>query len=133
MAERLNIDAEFGLADVLAGRATWQQAVVRVPPGRVHVLDCGPSTSVSEIRQAKSAALEALLTDLKRRYRAVLIDGGTYDNELLARWASHCDGVYVLLELRSTSPDNAARAIEQLRGTGARVLGCVLARGGLNG
>lgn len=130
VAAKLNIDAEFGLADVLAGRATWQQAVVRVPPGRVHVLDSGPSTSLDELLQSPPEVLAALLADLKRRYRVVLIDGGTTDNELLSRWAVACDGAYLMLELSATSPDGATRAVEQLRAAGAQVLGCVLARGG---
>lgn len=130
LAARLNIDAEFGLGDVLADRVAWQQSVVRIAPGRVHVLGGGGAGHSVEM-PAEPERLARLVADFKRRYRVVLIDAGTFDSDSVACWSGMCDGTYLLLELSSTPPEAAARSIDRVRAAGGKTLGCVLTRGGL--
>lgn len=128
LARRLGIDAAYGLADVLAGRVGWQEAVVRIPPGCVQVL---ASCSKRVIAAPDLATrLNAFVADLKRRYRAVIIDGGIASSAEATAWPAVCDAVYLCLELEETSTRGTAEAVSQLRRAGGRVLGCIATRDG---
>jgi Mrp family chromosome partitioning ATPase len=126
LARRLNIDAAYGLADVLGGRVGWQEAVVRIPPGCVQVLaSCAKRVPATDDLPAR---LMAFLADVKRRYRAVIVDGGIASSAEATHWPAVCDGVYLCLEFEETGTKSAAEAVSLLRRAGGRVLGCVATR-----
>ncbi|MBX3413847.1 MAG: CpsD/CapB family tyrosine-protein kinase [Pirellulales bacterium] len=126
LAQRLNIDAAHGLADVLAGRVGWQEAVVRIPPGCVQVLaSCAKRVPAAAELPSR---LSAFLGEVKRRYRAVIVDGGMASSAEATHWPGVCDGVYLCVEFEETSTKSAAEAVSLLRRAGGRVLGCVATR-----
>jgi hypothetical protein len=75
---------------------------------------------------ADAARWGAALSELRRAYQLVLIDGsaaGEFEAELAARFA---DAVYLVIALGRTGRRAARQAVAALRAAGGRVLGCVV-------
>jgi hypothetical protein len=75
---------------------------------------------------ADAARWGAALSELRRAYQLVLIDGsaaGEFEAELAARFA---DAVYLVIVLGRTGRRVARQAVAALRAAGGRVLGCVV-------
>jgi tyrosine-protein kinase Etk/Wzc len=117
---------EPGLTDVLVGRAQVREAI---RPNVVTGLDVLPSGAIppnpSEL--LGSAAMHALIGDLRRDYQYILIDTPptlpVTDDSVVA---SAADAAILVLKSGDTEEAAAQRALEQLRRVHARVAGAVL-------
>jgi capsular exopolysaccharide synthesis family protein len=115
-----------GLGDILAGRASLEEALRSTDIERLDVLSSGQDIlNPSELLD--SPAFAALLDELKCRYDRILIDsppiGIVTDAQILS---ALCGLTLLVLRAQRTSRLLARQAREALRTVGARVVGAVV-------
>jgi capsular exopolysaccharide synthesis family protein len=127
----LHVDRVPGLTDVLAGRASTEQARRRVslPEHATGTLDfiAGGTTIPNPAEVAGSQVMRDLLTELASRYDAVVLD--TPPLSLVTDAAvtgTVADGVIVVARMGATHRDALRHAVEELRSIGAPLVGMVL-------
>lgn len=115
-----------GLADVLAGDASLDDAVRPTHVDGLHALPCG-TLPANPAELIESARLQDLLRELRARFDYVLLDsppaGGLIDASLLAALA---DGVLLVVEPRRFDWRVLRGTVRQLERSGARLYGVVL-------
>jgi len=115
--ELVVVDADFRRAELTA-----RLGVLAV---RGTALPGVASPAVPEERLLKSYRWERLLADLQRRFRLVVVDGGSWPDVQEVPGASCCDSTYLLVTLGHTAYGRAAQAAAALRRQGARLSGCI--------
>ena len=123
---RFRIPAEPGLAGVLRGECSLEEAIVVCGDDNVHVLPAGKLTD-SPHTMLGNGALSSLLEALSARYRYILINTppilGGAEALLLAKVADGC----LLCALRNSSrADELRKASTRLAASGSRLIGAVL-------
>jgi len=122
----LDLPREPGLADVLEGKTSLDQALqVDVLPG-LDVLTAGPVVdSPSDLLTSRT--MEDLLNHLDERYNYVIIDSppilAVTDAAVLA---GHADGAVLVVRSGNTDQRAAMRARTQLERVGVEILGVLL-------
>lgn len=118
-----------GLSTVLQGHATLDDVVVSGAPStppNLDVIPCGPPPE-RPAELLESAALAELLAQLRERYDVIVLDSPPVlpvaDPLILARVV---DGVVLVPRVGRTTRGQLLRTVEQLRRSGARLLGLVL-------
>jgi Mrp family chromosome partitioning ATPase len=125
MGARLGLESHQGLADVLAGRASWREAVV--PSGRqgVSVLGRG-QTAHQDGGHLPSGALADLFAELRPRFRLVVLGANATCHDDLSPLARFCDGGYLVVQLGHTPRRAAKKALQAFDKSGLPLLGCVV-------
>lgn len=123
---RFGIDRGPGLAEVLRGEVTLEDAIVRPDGGRVHVLTAG-AVNGNPHELLGNGALKELLHDAAETYAYVIVDTSPVlaaaESLVLAKLADAC----VLCALRHVSRgDQIRQACQRLAAAQTRVLGAVL-------
>lgn len=122
-----------GLADILAGDASPEEAIRGTRIGGLDVLPCG-TVPANPAELIESARLQELLASLRARYEYVLLDsppaGGLVDASLLSSLA---DGVLFVIEPGRFDWRAIRGALRQLERAGARVYGAVLNKADADG
>jgi capsular exopolysaccharide synthesis family protein len=118
--------APCGLADVIAGRVAWRDAVRPGPVPNLFVLPCGPLPP-NPAELLTSPKFQAVLDEVRAEYDIVLVD----TPPLLAvtdpcAVAPRVDGVILTLRLSKKSGPQAERAREILASLGVKVVGVVV-------
>jgi capsular exopolysaccharide synthesis family protein len=115
-----------GLADLLLGRATPDQAVQATPIAGVSLLPCG-KRDVPVFERYTSPRMREVFTELKARYDLVLVDStpGVVSGDAQAI-ASHCDAVVLVVRALSEKRGLVLRLRNQLGDCGAEFLGVVV-------
>lgn len=118
--------APCGLADVIAGRINWRDAVRPGPVPNLFVLPCGPLPP-NPAELLTSPEFQAVLDEVRAEYDFVLVD----TPPLLAVTdpcvvAPRVDGVILTLRLSKKSGPQAERAREILSSLGVKVIGVVV-------
>ena len=120
----LGLRPEAGLAEVLMGQASLDEAIVRVEGTELDVLPVR-STPVNPAELLASRQMKKLLEDVAQRYDRVVLDLpctlGLPDAKTVSEL---CDGVVFVVRADRTPQDEVAAAIEIL--DRRRVLGVVL-------
>jgi capsular exopolysaccharide synthesis family protein len=115
-----------GLADLLAGDASLEQALRPTHVDGLAALPCG-TLPANPAELIESARLQDLLRELRARFDYVLLDsppaGGLIDASLLASLA---DGVLLVVEPRRFDWRVLRGTVRQLERSGARLYGVVL-------
>jgi len=128
LARVLDLPDAVGLSNILVGLNTFQDAVQATQFENLDVLVCGPLPP-SPAELLGSGAMRQLVQEQSRRYDQVIIDGAPIlvvaDNYLLAEAV---DGVLMVLRAGENTRGLAQRAVRQVRGLRARLLGAVLNR-----
>ncbi len=117
-----------GLADVLTGKAAWQQAVRSTRLPNIEMLPGQPLEKETDGEPFPPPAdrWAAALRQFRQQYQFVLIGVSPGDNPAapaMARWA---DATYLLIRPGHTGQRAARQAVRTLRRCGGRVLGCLL-------
>ena len=123
-ADYLALDAPVGLSEVLAGKATLDEAIVRLEPAGLHLLPGGtPHDSVAEI--LSGPRFSALLAELRREFNFIIIDapplGIFTDASVLINRA---DAALLVVRANRTRYAQVERVLEPL--PRERMLGIVL-------
>jgi Mrp family chromosome partitioning ATPase len=128
LGQRLALDPDLGLGELLAKDANRAEAVVESPIPHLFLL--GRGRREADLSQPSSLALfEELLRELRPDFDHILIDGGalaTSPDSLMV--ASKADGVILVVQAERTGSDTVREASDQLRMAGANLLGVVLNR-----
>jgi len=125
LTARLGVLAVRGTAQALLPACAWQEALRPTALAGVSLLPGVASPAVPEERLLKSYRWERLLADLQRRFRLVVVDGGSWPDVQEVPGASCCDSTYLLVTLGHTAYGRAAQAAAALRRQGARLSGCI--------
>jgi len=129
--EAFGLDGSIGLTNVLVGQATLEQAVQRPTHNgavleNLHVLTAGPSPP-NPAELLGSENMRKLLSEAREKYDRVILDSAPVlfvaDASILAGLS---DGVIVVVKAAKNTRNVAARAVDQLKGVRARILGGVL-------
>lgn len=124
LSRNLGMARECGLAEVLTSRAELHDAIHLSEHGQA-VLPAG-IVDAEALEAFDTAALPALLEDLKKLYDWVIIDSpallGVTDSAALAAVA---DGILVLARAHSTTAGDARAAADMLENVGATLIGVV--------
>jgi succinoglycan biosynthesis transport protein ExoP len=131
--DALRVSRAPGLTEMLGGRLESGPAVQEVAGTRLRVIASG-SASAAPAEALKPAALRALLTVLRERFRWVVVDTSPLEAVSDASTlAALGDGVVLVVAADRTPWAAAAQTIERLDQLGCRVLGVVLNRARLEG
>jgi receptor protein-tyrosine kinase len=115
-----------GVADVLAGRASMQQALRRWIVGGLDVLPAGPVPPNSSELLASPAA-DAMLDDVGKHYSFVILDvPALLPVADAAAVAARADGAVLVVRYGKTSEEQVAGAVSALGVVQAPVLGIAL-------
>ena len=138
LAGCLGVEAGRGLADVLAGTASWQEVVrdtivprLRVLPGvELPSPDGRPSRpfggGLSQTTTDGRVNWGPLLEDVNSKFRLVLIDTASLAYPEVAPIAHWCHGAYLVVRLNQTPRRAVGAAVESISNCGGRVLGSVV-------
>ncbi|MCG6568061.1 polysaccharide biosynthesis tyrosine autokinase [Tessaracoccus sp. ZS01] len=126
VGERLRIDSQLGLSDVLTGRGSLQDLIIDVAPGYLSVLPSGTvPPNPSEL--LGSEAMGHLLATVERQYDYVLLDAPPLlpvtDAVVLAAEAG---GAVVVSRSGTVRRQQLAAALDVLESADATLLGVVL-------
>jgi capsular exopolysaccharide synthesis family protein len=115
-----------GLADIFSNGQSEESAIQSLPAQNLHILSAGSKNrNLSEIFD--STVFAKLLNSMKSHYRYVVIDvPALSEDRSVARLASLCDGVVLVVEAEHIRWEVAQKAKEQLLDLKANVLGVVL-------
>ena len=119
--------SEIGLADVLAGPATLEQAIAQSPEvPALHVLGCG-SRSRLPTELTDHRAFPEVLAQMKTQFDMIIFDGAplTFVADSI-NLASRVDGVIAVLRAGMITRGTVGRIREQLRQVRANLVGIVL-------
>ncbi|MDP3972829.1 MAG: polysaccharide biosynthesis tyrosine autokinase, partial [Candidatus Nanopelagicales bacterium] len=122
----LGISPAVGLTDVLSGRQSLENALVKWGRGLIDVLPAGKAPpNPSELLSSKHMAI--LIDQLEKQYDYVIIDSAPL---LLvsdaAQLAAHAGGALLVVRYGQTSRDAVTRAATALAQVNARMLGTVI-------
>ncbi len=124
----LGVRTSPGLSTLLCGKAEAAEAIVSTAVPGLDLLPSGPvPPNPAELLDSSSfdAVLNALRAD--DRYDGVILDAPpilTVTDAVLI--SARVDGTLLVVESDATTRDDARRAVEKLRQSGARLLGAVL-------
>ncbi|SDL81876.1 polysaccharide biosynthesis tyrosine autokinase [Tessaracoccus oleiagri] len=126
VANRMRLDSQLGLSDVLTGRGRLQELVINVIPGRLAVLPAGTvPPNPSEL--LGSEAMAHLLTSVERQYDYVVFDAPPLlpvtDSVVLAAQAG---GAVVVVRSGVVKTTQLEGAVELLRAGEVTIFGIVL-------
>jgi len=126
VAEYFEIDGTVGLANVLAGQITLEEALVEWPRGPLHILPSGTvPPNPSEMLGSKQ--MLTTLADLRKYFDAVIIDAAPLllvsDAAILS---SAADGAIIVVRHGKTTREQLDHAIQSLAQVDAHLLGSVL-------
>jgi capsular exopolysaccharide synthesis family protein len=123
----LGMNNEVGLSDVFRGKVTLQNALRLWRDGKIAVITAGaPPPNPAELLSSKK--MDQILASLKEIADSVIIDGPPFVVSDAAILASKVDGVVLVIRPGFTRRTAAKAMIEQVKRSGARVVGVVLNR-----
>jgi len=129
LAERSDLCCEHGLADVLAGRVGWQDAIRETAHPGLFLLP-GKWDQASyrhkSFRKAVPIRLAEVLGELRLAHRPVVVDAVLSSPREMGDWAAMCDAVVLLARLGVTPRRLVRETVGAIRAGGGHVLGCVL-------
>lgn len=126
VASRLGLPARPGVREVLAGTASFDQALQETEQEGLFALTAGTTDAPSGLRFV-SETVRSLLRQLRQRFDLVFVDGADWDGRSeLTVLGTACDAVYLVLpgtEAESRAVDDLLRSIPE---QGGRLAGCIL-------
>ena len=121
-----NVSNSVGLTDILTGKTTFEETVIRTEIGKLKVLPSGKiPTNPTEL--LSSYMMKELLQKASEQYDTVIIDSSSVlevaDTNILA---NQCDGVLLVLHQGKTQLEKAAEAKKILEFSNAKIAGVIL-------
>ncbi len=130
LGQRLGLQSECGLAALLAGEASDEQAVVRSPGGRFDLVLAGGLPESFNPELMANGMFSACIARWRKQYDFVLLDSPPLlrvaDAQILA---GHADGTVMVLRSSHDRRAEALQAFAQLHAAGGALLGTVLIGG----
>jgi hypothetical protein len=120
----LGLAAEAGLAEVLKGRVSWQQAIRPTATPGLCVLPAGRLQPPSLL--GEDSRLTSLCKELSTRWDLVLIDGGCVADTAAESVMTAGRNVYLVVRLGETQTAAAAQACKTIGQAGAKLRGSIV-------
>jgi len=118
--------SDFGLTNLLYGEATGEQVIRPSGVDNLDVIDAGPMPA-NPTELLASANLTRLISDYRRHYDRIIIDGPPILLVTGAKVIAGCtDGTILVFNADMTRRGAAQRAVRELRAINVTILGCVL-------
>jgi len=126
---KFGVENDYGLSDILIGRATLSQCVQRTDRPGVDVLTSG-AHSPNPIKLLQSNRFDALLREARERYVTVIVDAPAlvpvFDAAIVA---AKTDGTVLIVSADRTDVRSTRKALARLEGVGINdLLGAVVNR-----
>ena len=124
LADYLGIETDKGLSDILAGRSTLQNSIIRLEPAGLHLLPGGEARSdVAEL--ISGPKFKEILREARELFDYVIIDApplGIFTDATVL--INHADGAMLVIRANKTRYSELDRILESL--PRERMLGVVL-------
>lgn len=128
LAKLLNLKTGPGLAEVIRGEVSYQEAICPTHQDNVSLIPAGSSGTHNPAKLLGARRTEDFLRFLRREHHYVLIDmppaHSFADVGILGQL---CTGVILVVRMNRTSEPAAKRTVRLLQSNKINVLGCVLA------
>jgi succinoglycan biosynthesis transport protein ExoP len=125
VSDVFDVDSEIGLTDVLARKASLEQALTTFDDGRLALLTSGP-IAANPSEALGGSGMKEVLAQLAARYEYVIIDTPPVlpvtDATVLAPMV---DGVVLVTRLGRTNRNQVTHAVAAIRRVNATILGLV--------
>lgn len=130
LSKRMGIDAKIGLAAILAGKATDEEAIQPGGQDKLKVIVAGEIPPEYHSELLANGVFASCLARWKKEYDFVLLDSPPVLPVVDARiLAGHADGTIMVLRASQCLRAEVVQAYDDLTAAGARVLGTVLVGG----
>jgi hypothetical protein len=126
VATMMRVAPSPGVADVLARRIGWAEAITSVLVSRGRSVDVLPSGTITGTLQAVSEEFSAEVQRLGRRYDTVVLSASTPEQGTVASVAAAAGEVVICLRLARTTHASLRALLAAVDMSGARVRGLVL-------
>lgn len=123
LSEGMKCGQQPGLTELLNSGAASKECCVPTATSGLSFLPAGQLRHYDV--SSAGAGLEKSLQNLTNEHGCVLIEVGTADSPNAASLARQADATYLVVELGAVETIAARKALNDLRATGARVLGCI--------
>ena len=117
-----------GLSDVLAGRATLNDAISPTPLGNLFLLPAGTSRDLNPTELLNSQNAARIFDEIRERYHYALVDTPP------VQWLSDigvigalCSGIVVVVRMNKTASHLVRQSVHWLQANSLNVLGCIAA------
>lgn len=125
--EFLNLPNRIGLSDVLRDHASLQSVAQKYRADRLSVITSG-NLPPNPVEVLSSEKMGRILSDMKREYDTVIIDGPPFLLADASVLAAKVDGVLLVIQSKHTQATHAMSMLDQLERAGARIVGVALNR-----
>jgi Mrp family chromosome partitioning ATPase len=115
-----------GLSDVLFDGVDWRGVLAPARDNRVRLLTAGRPLARGDSIASATARLGPTASEIKTRYRYLIVHAGPPTNPLTAAWVQAADLIYLVVRLGQTTRRDARAAKRTLQRDGAIVHGSIL-------
>ena len=128
LAKMFKMPNSPGLSDVLAGRATLEEAISVTPLGNLSVLTAGTSQDLNPPELLNSQTAARVFDEIRERYHYTLVDTPP------VQWLSDigvigalCSGIVMVVRMNKTASHLVRQSVHWLQANNLNVLGCIAA------
>jgi Mrp family chromosome partitioning ATPase len=117
-----------GLSDVLAGRATLEDAIQQTPFGNLFVLPSGTCHEINSAELLNSNAANKVFDEIRERFHYTLVD--TPPVQALSDVGvigALCSGLVMVVRMNKTGAHVVRQSLHWLQANNLQVLGCIAA------
>ncbi|MFH1416846.1 MAG: CpsD/CapB family tyrosine-protein kinase [Planctomycetota bacterium] len=117
-----------GLADVLAGHATLEQAIARTPLANLSLLPAGKCHGLNPTELLNSSTASRVFDEIRERYQVVLVDTPPVQKlSDVGVVGALCTGVLMVVRMHSTPTNIVQQSVHWLQSNNLNVIGCLAA------
>lgn len=126
LARVFKLKASAGLADVLAGRATLDEALLSTPAMNLSVLAAGECGDLRPTDVLNSPAAARVFDDVRERFNYILVDTPSIlrhsDTGVIG---ALCSGAMLVVRMHRTPSNLVRQSLHRLQAGNLQVLGCI--------
>ena len=133
LASMFKLPNSPGLADVLAGRATLKEAIIKTPLGNLSFLPAGASQELNPTGLLNSTVASSVFEEIRERYHYVFVDTPP------VQWLSDigvigalCSSILMVVRMNKTPSNLVKQSVNWIRSNNLNVIGCIAAACSLN-
>jgi receptor protein-tyrosine kinase len=129
IARMLGIPDKPGLAEVLSGEVSLNEALQSTPLPNLKVLPAGKVRDSAYAELLGGPATATVLSDLRSAFDYTFLDTPpitTVSDVCLL--APRCDGAMIVIQMRRTPEPTVQQAVRALQANNVKVIGCILSR-----
>jgi capsular exopolysaccharide synthesis family protein len=126
LARLLRIEQSPGLADVLAGRAELDGAIIRSPIRNLDILPAGHCAGINPTELLNSASAARSFGEIRDRYHVCLVDTPPVQRVSdVGVIGPLCSGVLFVVRMHRTASHLVRQSLHWLQSNNLNVMGCI--------